>query len=157
MEIAKIFVQFAELARVNASGCAFDGESQLRIAVPEFAFEDLTSAGDGIAFAVEEALDAKRHLDVSPAIEPLACATFVWLELRELALPEAQDVGGDVAELGYLTNAKVELVRDVRPGRWGGFADWLVLRHARNSGTACPRSGRSFGCCQYRPPGRHGL
>lgn len=131
-------MQFAELAGVDAGGGAFDGKGQLRFAVPEFAFEDLPGAGDGVALVVEETLDAQGHFDVATSIEALAGAAFVRLELRELALPEAKDVGGDVAEFGNLTDAKVELVRDVGPGGWGGFADWLVLRHARSSGTACP-------------------
>jgi hypothetical protein len=60
----------------------------------------------------------------------------VGFELGKLALPEAKDVGGDVAELGYFAYAEVELVRDVGPGGGMGFADWLVLRHAQNSQTA---------------------
>jgi len=104
----------------------------------ELAFEYLSGARNGIALVIEEALDAQSHFDIAAAVETLASAAFVWLELRELAFPEAKDVGGDVTKFGDFTYAKVELVWDVRPRGWGGFADWLVLRHARNSGTACP-------------------
>ena len=107
VEIAKIFLQFAKLPRIHASGGAFDGESQLRLVMPEFAFEDLTGTGDGVALVVEEALDTKGHFDVAAAIETLACAAFVRLELRELALPETQDVGGDVAELSDFAYTEV--------------------------------------------------
>jgi hypothetical protein len=99
----------------------------------ELTFEDLAGSGDGVALVVEEALDAEGHFDVAATVETLAGAAFVGLELRELALPETEDVGGNVAELGDFADAEVELIRDVRPGRWGGFADWLVLRHARSS------------------------
>jgi hypothetical protein len=99
----------------------------------ELTFEDLPGAGDGVSLVVEKALDAEGHFDVAATVEALAGAAFVWLELRELALPETEDVSGDVAELGDLADAEVELVRDVGPGGRGGFADWLVLRHARSS------------------------
>jgi hypothetical protein len=35
------------------------------------------------------------------------------------------------------------------------FTDWLVLRHARSSGSRLPGDGGlSSGLCQYRPPTR---
>ena len=118
----------------------------------ELTFEDLASAGDGVALVVEEALDAQGHFDVAAAVETLAGAAFVRLELWEFALPETEDVGRDVAEFGDLADAEVELVRDVGPGGWGGFADWLVLRHARSSEDRLSGGGGLWsGCCQYRP------
>ena len=138
VEIAKIFLQFAKLPRIHASRGAFDGESQLRLVMPEFAFEDLTGTGDSVALVVEEALDTKGHFDVAAAIETLACAAFVRLELREFALPESENISGNVTEFSDFADAEVELVRDIGPGGRGRFADWLVLRHARSSGTAFP-------------------
>ena len=131
VQVAEILVQFLELARIDAGAWAFDGQGQLRLSMFELTFEDLTGARDGVALVVEEALDAQGHFDVAAAVEALAGAAFVRLELRKFALPEAENVGRDVAELGDFADAEVELVRDVGPGGWGGFADWLVLRHAR--------------------------
>ena len=131
VQVAEILVQFLELARVDTGAWAFDGQGQLRLSMFELTFEDLTGAGDGVALVVEETLDTEGHFDVAAAVETLAGAAFVRFELRKLALPEAEDVGGNVAELGDFADAEVELVRDVGPGGWGGFADWLVLRHAR--------------------------
>ena len=139
VKIAKIFLEFAELAGVDAQWGVVDGESELRLFLLELGFEDLARAGNGVALVVEEILDAQGHFDVAAAIETLAGAAFVGFEVGELALPEAQDIGGNVAEFGDFADAEVELVRDVRPGCGGGFADWLVLRHARNSDTAARR------------------
>ena len=89
VEIAKIFLQFAKLPRIHASGGAFDGESQLRLVMPEFAFEDLTGTGDGVALVVQEGFDAEGHLDVAAAVEALAGSAFVGVELGKFTLPEA--------------------------------------------------------------------
>jgi hypothetical protein len=152
VEVAELLVQFLELARVGARGGAFDGQGQLGLSMFELTFEDLTGAGDGVSLVIEEALDAQGHFDVAAAVETLSGAPFVRLELRELALPEAEDVGRNVAELGDFTDAEVELVRDVGPGGWGGFADWLVLRYARKlRGPPTGGGGLWSGCCQYRP------
>ena len=121
VEIAKIFLKFAELPGVERRRRVVDGEGELRFFLLELGLEDLACAGDGVALVVEEALDAERHLDVASAIEALAGAAFVGFELRELALPEAQDVGGNVAEFGDFADAEVELVRDVGPGWLGWF------------------------------------
>jgi hypothetical protein len=91
-----------------------------------FGGEDLAGAGDGVALVVEQALDAQSHLDVSLAIQALAGATFVWLELRELCLPETEHVGGDVTELGYIADTEVELVRDDGGLRGNDFANWMM-------------------------------
>ena len=138
VKIAQIFLQFAELPGIDVRRAVVDGEGELRLFLFELCLEDLAGAGNGVALVVEEALDAQRHFDVATAIEALTGAAFVGFELRKLALPETQDVGGDVAELGDFADAEVELVRNVRPGWWGGFADWLMLCHASNSDTAVP-------------------
>ena len=110
-------------------GCGGDGE--LRGGFGGFlgfglGGEDLAGAGDGVALVIEQALDAESHLDVALAVEALAGAAFVGLELGELGLPEAEDVRGDIAELRYIANAEVELVRN--DGWLGGncFANWMM-------------------------------
>ena len=88
--------------------------------------EGLAGAGDGVALVVEQALDAESHFDVALAVEALAGAALVGLELRELGLPETQDVGGDIAQLRYIANAEVELVRN--DGWLGGncLTNWMM-------------------------------
>jgi len=149
VEISEVLLQLAEHAWIEARWGVIDGEAEKRFLLLELGFEDLTGAGDGIALVVEEVLDAEGHFDVAFAIEALAGAAFVGLELREFALPEAQDVGRHFAESGDFADAEVELVRNVGPGLVVGFADWLVLRHAMNSDTVLPTS--DFGLSQYRP------
>lgn len=103
----------------------------------ELGFEYLTGSGNGVALVVEKTFDAHGHLDIAAAIETLTGSALVGFELRKLALPEAQDVGGHVAEFGNFADAEVELVRDVGPGCVGVFADCLVLRHARTPMLLC--------------------
>jgi hypothetical protein len=141
VKIAKFLLKFAELTHIDGLRGVVDGESELRFFVPELGLEDVTRAGDGVALVIEEAFDAEGHLDVAAAIESLAGAAFVGFELRELALPEAKDIGWNVTEPCDFADAEVEFVRDVGPGGGDGFADWLVLRHARNSNTAAPDRG----------------
>ena len=93
----------------------------------DFLCELLAGAGDSVAFAVDELLDAEGEFDIAAAIEALARATLVGFKLGKLALPEAQDIGRDIAQACDLANAEVQLVRDVR--RRGVTADWLVVSH----------------------------
>jgi hypothetical protein len=137
VEIAEIFLEFAKLAGVEVRGAVVD-ECELGFFLLQLGLEDLPRAGNGIALVIEEAFDAQSHFNIAAAIETLPGAPFVGFELRKLALPEPQDLGWNVAESGDFTDAEVELVRDVGPGRWGSFADWLMLCHARNSDTAVP-------------------
>src|SRR5581483_793930 len=102
--------------------------------------EDLARAGDRVALVVEQALDAQRHLDVALPVEALAGAAFVGLELRELGLPEAQYVGGDLAEPRDIADPEVELVRNLRSD---GLANWLMGSHA----IAVTRPGSPGGAC----------
>ena len=141
MKIAKIFLEFAELPGIDAWRAVVDGEGELRFFLFQLCLEDLACAGNGVALVVEEAFDAQGHLDVATAIEALAGAAFVGFELRKLALPEAQDVGGNIAEPGDFADAEVELVRNVGPGWWGSFADWLMLCHARKLRYRCAGGG----------------
>jgi hypothetical protein len=113
VEVAEILLEFAELAGIDGWSVIIDTEGELRFLLFELTFEDLASTGDSVALVVEEGFDAEGHLDVATAVEALASAAFVGLELGELALPETEDVGGDLAQPGYLADAEVELVRDV--------------------------------------------
>ena len=142
VEVAELFLELVQLLGVRGRGCAFDGEGKLRFLLAEFPFDDLPGAGDGVALVVEEGLDVEGRFYVAAAIKALAGAAFVGLELGELALPEAEDVGGNVAEFGDFSDTEVELVRDVGPGCGVGSADWLMLRHAKVSGP--PRGGVAY-------------
>jgi len=91
--------------------------------------EDLAGAGDGVALVVEEALDVEGHLDVALAVEALAGASLVGLELGEFSLPEAQNIGRNIAEAGYVADAEVELVRDGNRLGWYVLANWMMRYH----------------------------
>ena len=148
----KILLEFLELPRIDAGLGIVDGQGELGFPLLELALEHLASAGDGVALVVEEGLDAHRHLDVAAAVETLTGAAFVRFQLWKLALPEAENVRRDIAELSYFANPEVKLVRDVGSRGRGGFADWLMLRHARNSVTALLAvGGRDPASGKYRP------
>jgi len=98
MEVAKLFLEFAQLLAVSGRSGALDGKRKLRFLLAELALDDLAGAGDGVALVVEKGLDVEGGLYIAAAIETLAGAAFVRLELGKLALPEAEDVGGNVAE-----------------------------------------------------------
>jgi hypothetical protein len=74
--------------------------------------EDMAGTGEGEAFGVDEALDLKHELNVTAAIEPLAGAALVGLELGKLRFPEAQNVGFEAADAGDVANFEVETVGD---------------------------------------------
>jgi hypothetical protein len=79
-------------------GLGFSDYARLRLfGGTELGFEGLASSGDGVALVVEEGFDAEGHFYVATAVEALAGASLIGLELREFALPEAQDVGGYLA------------------------------------------------------------
>lgn len=135
VELAEVFLEGEEVPGVDGAGGAAEGELGV-FAGAELGFEGGARAGDGVALVVEEGLDAERHFDVAAAVEALAGASLIGLELRELAFPEAEDVGGDFAEFCYLADAEVEFVGDFAGGRrrstaWRGgtLADWLLRRH----------------------------
>jgi hypothetical protein len=74
----------------------------------------LAGAGKGIPLGVDEALDFQGQFDFAAAIKALAGSAFVGLELGELCLPEAKDVGFKLADAGYVANLEVETVGDGR-------------------------------------------
>ena len=113
VEVAEVLLKFAELAGIDGWSVIVDTQSELGLLLFHLTFEDLAGSRNGVALVVEEGFDAEGHLDIAAAVEALAGASFVGLELGELALPEAENVGGDLAQPGYLADAEVELVRDV--------------------------------------------
>ena len=129
----KLAAEAAELLDVECGdGFAEERELRCRRVVAELRFEQGAGAGDGVALLFEEGFDAQGHLDVAAAVEALAGASLVGLELGELTLPETEDVGGDLAEACDLADAEVELVGDIGRGGagWlGASADWLVVSH----------------------------
>ncbi len=123
-------MKLAEL-RGSVWSPGFDTERKLGCLLALLRLDDLARAWDGVALLVEQRFDVEDGFDVATAVESLAGASLVWFELGKLALPEAQNIGGDVAEARDLAYAEVEFVRDVGPGGWGVSADWLVLCHAK--------------------------
>ena len=117
-EFAEILLEFFELLVGGGDRTLGHGEGELRGVVLHLALDDLAGAGDGVALIVEEGLNTEGRLDVAAAVEALAGAAFVWFELGEFALPEAEDVGGDVAETGDFADAEVELVGISDRGGW---------------------------------------
>jgi len=113
MKVAEILLEFAKLARIDAGCGVVYTQGELGLLLLELTFEDLAGSRDGVAFVVKKSLDSECHLDVAAAIEALTGTAFVGLELRKFALPEAEHVGRNLAEPGYLADAKVELVRNV--------------------------------------------
>src|SRR5215472_7694101 len=90
----------------------------------------LARASDGESFFVEQLLDAQHVLDVFAAIHALSGIAFDRFQQGEFSFPEAQDVGGQAAELGDFADAEVELFRndDFRVLRrdfgFGGHRSW---------------------------------
>ena len=72
----------------------------------------LACAGERVSLGVDQALDLQNQLDIAAAIKPLAGSALVGLELRKLRLPEAQDVGFELADAGHIANFEVETVGD---------------------------------------------
>jgi hypothetical protein len=130
VEISQLFLQLAQLLRIDGGGDAVDGERELRFFLAELAFDDLASTRNGVALVIKKSLDVERRFHVAATIESLTGAPFVGFKLRELTLPESQDVCRNVAELRDFADAEVEFIRDVGPGGWVGSADWLMLCHA---------------------------
>jgi hypothetical protein len=70
----------------------------------------MARAGEGVAFPVDEALDFESGFDVAATVEALAGSTFAGLELGELRLPEAQDVGFYATDAGDIADFEIETV-----------------------------------------------
>src|SRR6185312_9841039 len=61
---------------------------------------------------VQEILDAEHAFYIHAAVHALASPALGWFELRELSLPETQDVAGQTTKTAHLTDPKIELVGD---------------------------------------------
>ena len=77
-------------------------------------FQNLAGARKRIALSVDQLLDIQGQLNVAAAVEPLARAAFVGLELGKLRLPETQNIGFDATDASHVPNLEVEAVGD----RW---------------------------------------
>src|SRR5262249_61446633 len=75
-------------------------------------FDRLPGASDRVLLFGEELLDAEDEVDVLAPVDALAGAVLLGRELRELALPEPQDVGLGVGDLTDFRGLVVELVGD---------------------------------------------
>ncbi len=61
---------------------------------------------------MDEALDLENLFDIAATIEALAGSALVGLELGELGLPKAQDIGLEAADPCDIANLEVEAVGD---------------------------------------------
>jgi len=86
--------------------------------------ENLARTGERVTLAVDEALDFDGDLDVAFAIEALAGAAFVGLELRELRLPEAQDIWLDFEKARDVPDLEIQTIRD-RGNFNGALRGWM--------------------------------
>ena len=133
-QIAEVFLQASHpglwIRRLTLTG--LHRQRKLRGLLALLGLDGLSRAGDGVSLVVEQRLDVEHGLDIAASVETLAGAAFMRLELWKLRLPEAQHVRGNIAEAGDLSDAEVELVRDIRgPRRREILPNWLVLRHSR--------------------------
>ena len=76
--------------------------------------ESLAGASECVALGVDEALDLENQLNFAAAIEALAGSALVGFELGKLRLPEAEDVGFELANPGDIANLEVEAIGDGR-------------------------------------------
>src|ERR1700721_176067 len=74
--------------------------------------ESLASAGERVAFGVNEALDFKDQLDFTTAVKALAGAAFIGLEVGELGLPESEHIRFQAADTGNVPNLEIEAIGD---------------------------------------------
>ena len=93
-------------------------QTGLWIAAAVHLFESLAGAGECVSLGMNQSLDLEGEFHIAAAVEPLAGAAFVGLELGELRLPESQDLGLDLADARDVANLEIETVRD--RGRFEG-------------------------------------
>ncbi len=109
------------------------GQEGVRLTGPpaaQLCLHHLAGAGNGVAFVVEQPLDAKSHLHIPFAVEPLPGSALIRLELRKLGLPKTQHIRLDRAQAGDVTDAEIKLVRDFRFLRCAPL--WETIGHAVN-------------------------
>ena len=102
------------LANVLNLGGRLSGEWNGRLPLIGFHLRTqlLPRAHDREALFIEELLDSQDAFHIPPAVHALPGAAFYRLQLRELALPEAQHVGRKAAQRGHFPDAEIQLVRD---------------------------------------------
>ena len=71
-------------------------------------------ATDGEPLVVEQVTDAPNHQHLMMLVIAAVAAPLHRLELAELLLPVAQDVGLDAAKLAHFTDREVAFCRNVR-------------------------------------------
>ena len=108
----------------------------------------LARAGNREALLVEQLLDAQHALDVALAVHALSRAALDRLQLRELGLPEAQHVGGQMAQRGHFSDAEIKLVGDEDFIRFVLRRAFLPRSHLLSRGRAA-----SFAYCDTGPAG----
>ena len=74
--------------------------------------ESLASAGKRVALGVNQPLDFKDQLDFTAAVEALAGAAFIRLELGELRLPESEHIRFQAADTRNIPNLEIEAIGD---------------------------------------------
>jgi len=74
--------------------------------------EGVPRAREGIAFAINQALDLERDLNITSTVKALAGSTFIWFQLGELRFPKTKHVGFDFADTGDIPDLEIETVRD---------------------------------------------
>ena len=126
-------------------------------------FQRLPCASQGISLAVHELLNSQSQLDLATAIEPLAGAAFIRLEVGKLSLPESQNIGLNGADFRDVADTKIEPVGNFGCGcvvLLGGLCGHPILQAAvapvANAFRACITSSIGYdwrdGAVQYATP-----
>ena len=74
--------------------------------------ERLARTGEGVSLGVDQAFDFEDQFDIATPVEALAGSALIGLELGELRLPKAQDIGFQAANPCDVADLEVEAVGD---------------------------------------------
>jgi len=99
----------------------------------------LAGAGDGKTFFVKEFLDAQNALYILMTVHSLSGTAFHRLKLGKFSFPETQNVGGEAAETGDFTDAKVKFLWDHHVGGPCRLGDGSGAQAHRDSGSYAGR------------------
>jgi len=77
-------------------------------------FKRLARSWNCVTLAMHQPLDLEHELDIAAAIQTLPRSALVRFQLRELRLPETQNIRFKFADLRDVANFEVEAVRDRR-------------------------------------------
>src|SRR5215469_11885095 len=94
--------RFLALRRVGSprarllTGCLVNSSlvphrGRLGLLLPVCPFQRLAGTGDGVTLAMHQPLDLESEFNLAAAVQALAGAALVGLQLRELRLPETED------------------------------------------------------------------